>query len=116
MKMTTVYTQSKNCWAIECDCAQAGVDASKFIRACRTHLNRDTFPTALWYHDRGSDGSPHQRVECYGPNAKRDARDAAIIRRFPAGVIPETPALRNPNGARRWRYDVLSRHQGREPF
>ena len=79
MKMTTVYTQSKNCWAIDCDCAQAGVDASKFIRACRTHLNRDTFPTALWYHDRGSDGSPHQRVECYGPNAKRDARDAAII-------------------------------------
>lgn len=111
MKMTTVYTQSKNCWAIECDCAQAGVDANKFIKACRTHLNKEAFPTALWYHDRGSDGSPRQRVECYGPNAKRDARDAAIILSGLVGGNLEIPCKsepRNPRTKEPWRGEAMA--------
>lgn len=79
MKIEVCRGQEQNCWALQFDCMENQIDANKFISACREYLNKDLFPDSLWYHRFGSDKGNFQCVECYGPNARRDAREAAVI-------------------------------------
>ena len=48
------------------------------MKACRTHLRKRMFPTAQWCLDDNQKDNV-LRVVCYGPSAKEDARDAAVI-------------------------------------
>lgn len=105
MIMEVRYIQGRNCWAIECDCQKTNISAASFVTACRKYLTKETFPNALWYHCRGSEKTAFQRVECYGPHAKRDAKDAAIILAGTIGPIKKTGV---EEASKEWRTGVGS--------
>ena len=75
-KAKAVY--SKGNWGIEFDSGGNKTTEARFMKACRTHLRKRMFHTAQWCLD---DNREHNvlRVICYGPNARTDTRDAAVI-------------------------------------
>lgn len=75
-KAKAVYSDGN--WGIEFDSGGNKATEARFMKACRTHLRKRMFPTAQWYlGDNKKDNV--LRVVCYGPDARTDARDAAVI-------------------------------------
>lgn len=75
-KAKAVYSRGN--WGIEFDSGGNKTTESQFMKACRTHLRKRMFPTAQWCLDDNQKDNV-LRVVCYGPSAKADARDAAVI-------------------------------------
>lgn len=70
-----VYTNGS--WGVELDTKGKDYIGNRFMKACRKHLKKTNFPTSQWYLEK-EEGNI-LRVACYGPNARADARDAAVI-------------------------------------
>lgn len=76
-KARAVYTNGN--WTVEIDTKGNRDVETRFMNACHRHLQKRTFPTSYWYLDESRGRGNVLRVVCYGPDAKADTRDAAVI-------------------------------------